>query len=434
MGRLGRLATRGAWCCAAVLLVLLPAAAWAEPDGPRYYYLGPWVEDLSARETTWTQPDGTVGSVALSPTDTVPPWGFIATDAPLADPAFLAFGQDLHAEMGAGEIAAWEMYTNLDVPDGRYTLLDLLWNTLTVWADPTGQTIAPPLMPNRHGDLQLWLQGHSLVRSERIDTGHPLWPKVRDRVRVAYRQVRREATTLEAQKWLGYEERKYRQLGLTDWRELVPPDLRDRQPLKPETVYPDNFNRADGAVGTASGGWTWVITAADTAVVSSNRGQFSISGNNLNVRPPTVSGADNYLQLANVTNPTQGEPTLVVRSGYYCRRTSPGAAAQFYRFSGGWISIGSAGATSIANGDTWYASAEGTTLTSRKNGGAYISTTDTNISSGTTVRLGNWDVRNWYIDDFEGGDIGGGSIAPHVMYYQRMRAAKLDTEVALCER
>lgn len=426
------------------------------PNGPRYYYLGPWVEGANDRgETAWGLPEHTVGAVILSPVGTISPYGFIATDTPLDDPAYMPFGETLGATMDVQQVSAWSAYTGVPVPEGSYTLLDLLWNTLTVWADPEGISTAAPLLPNQAGELQLWLQGHSLVRAESATTAHPAWPKIRDRVRASYRSMRNwaeqaasqiervsaadvqrggrateeqeaietlrnltrrgrslqdakaEAATRlrdQAQKWLGFTARKYARLGVTDWRELVPEDLRDREPAKPETTYVDNFNRANGPVGTASGGWDWVIHTADTATVSSNRGVFSVSGANLNVRPPHLSGDDHYIQV-DMINGAGNEPALIVRgnntAGYhFINRGGWG----WWRWSGSWIQIGVNASPQPSNGNTVYAGVEANTLTAKQNGTNVCVTTDTALSWGVQVRIGNW-TASWTLDNLVAADL-----------------------------
>ena len=278
----------------------------------RYYYIGSWILQSDAElGDYWRSPDHTVGLVDLRGTSGGV--GFFALDQVMADATGYAyFGDSLNATMTPQQVADWAAQTGVSVPAGTYTLLDLLWYTLTDWASPEWDTHAPPIMPTHAGLLELHLGGHSLVRSRAFKgADDPAWPHIQERVQrdmrsawdqgqadseslrtagvgrgiyqriVAYRAanggtVAQARTALRAEvvshprKVLGALVRKY---GV-DWQELVPTDLRAVMggPETPTTTYADDFNRA-------SLGADW--TAVD--------GVFTIASNEF--RGPTIAAS-----------------------------------------------------------------------------------------------------------------------------------------------
>jgi hypothetical protein len=287
--------------------------AFAEPDGPRYYYVGPWQFDSG--EGAWEAPENTVGLVDLSASlpkeDIHGGIGFFALDAPMADPSgYTYFGDSLD---GPGDVTAWETATGADVDAG--SVLDLLWQTCTTDADPTGLAHAPPFTPTRDGTLELHLGGHSLVRSrEWKGVDDPSWPAVREMLRATYRAERADHGRKPARERAENRRKIEQRLGarmadyrIADWRELVPDDLRDWQPRQPETTQSDNFTYSDGAIGAVSSG-AWTVTQGSINV-SSNA--FLGAADNSNARFETsVSSGNHYAQATSLENANRPGPAM----------------------------------------------------------------------------------------------------------------------------
>ncbi len=266
-----------------------------------YYYLGPWrwVEDEGG---CWAAPEGTVGLVDLRPYGgTTEPQGFFATDRKLGSDYDLV-GTELDGILSAAQKGAWKTLLHLDSLSAN-NVLDALWEVLTFRADPEGNLRAKPLIPTVRGDLELWLGGHSLVRSWRFQgQSDPAWPNIQKVIQNDYRRIREfalsEAAALRAiptnpkelagkanrLRWsriyrsarrkgitfdkareavadyqeklhrrvLGGLERKYRTIA---GREFIPDDLPDEESTRPETTITESFNKEDS--GTLGPDLTW---------------------------------------------------------------------------------------------------------------------------------------------------------------------------------
>lgn len=249
------------------------------PSGPRWYYLGPWILTESDEGPCFSPPLRTVGLVDLRGSEGGV--GFFATDAPIEDSGYEFLGTSLDTE---NDGSLWRSLTGASVPDGARSILDNLWLALTECADPDGAETAPPIMPTHKGLLELHLGGHSLVKSRRFQgESDPAWPRIQARLQRNYREIRKESLRSKEDKEaylrvLGAWKTKYRV------REeiLIPADLPREQARRPTTVYRDDFNRADGALGEAtwggvSQGWSWQNGGGGGWTLVSNRAQQSSS-------------------------------------------------------------------------------------------------------------------------------------------------------------
>lgn len=230
----------------------------------RYYYLGPWQTDADG---VYVPPPGTVGLIDLRPTvlqtDT---YGFFATELPLVDLNYEPFGDVLGTLLDALTLTAtqrsrWASMLGLPSVAGP-TLLDVLWETLTTAADPDGETRAKPILPTHRGVLELHLGGHSLVRSRRF-TGpdDPTWPAIQRVLQNDYRRTPEPVRGKVLANWMA----KYRN---ADVRAFIPAGLPVIEPVKPTTTITDDFDRADGALGSSAGGWAWGDVDGPFAIVS----------------------------------------------------------------------------------------------------------------------------------------------------------------------
>lgn len=232
------------------------------------YYLGPWVWDTSKREPFWRSPDDAVGLVDLRPTPACVAtvshernFGFFAVDGELAAP-YLLLGDSLDAPVEADIREKWASTLGISTPDSR-TVLDLLWDLLTLAADPSGTLLTFPLMPTSRGELELYLGGHSLVRSRHFEgASDPAWPKIRDLLQGIYRRRRDDGGRLH-RRLLSIWREKYK---IEDLRQFIPSDLPLEQPLRPETSYSDDFNRAN----SDSLGGSWTEVTGDFDIVSNH--------------------------------------------------------------------------------------------------------------------------------------------------------------------
>lgn len=277
----------------------------------RWYYLGPWLDPVPGDPTrnAYRPPDGTVGLIDLRPMSPGSTYGFFSTDAPLSDSNYEAFGDANGTKldgltMSVAQRNKWASMLGIASTPQAGTLLDLLWDTLTVYADPDGLTHAKPIMPTVNGRLELHLGGHSLVRSARIPsdvTATPHWPQMQRVIQSDYRVVAAQSEKGKTPKershharWLGFLRDKYR---LTDDQAsglLIPSDLPKVKPQKPETTLSDDFNRANGDLGAS-----WAETPGTGWTVLSNQADLDGSGTTYEYAryESDLSGSDHYAQV-----------------------------------------------------------------------------------------------------------------------------------------
>ena len=185
----------------------------------------------------------------------------------------------------------------LDVPTAT-SLKDMLWEILTTLADPTGLLRVKPLMPTVMGNLELYLGGFSLIRSENFDTSHPHWPQVLAVLREDYRRIREERKTFPQhndthKRVLASLAQQFR----CDYHLFIPPDLPDEGVLPPHTTITDNFNRADSdTLGTSSEGWSWTEVAGDTDIVTNAAAAGGAGAGNRSRADSDLSTSNHYSQ------------------------------------------------------------------------------------------------------------------------------------------
>lgn len=222
------------------------------------YYLGhlPWVDDPD--QPAWEPPAGVVGMVDLRsiPDQSVP--GSAEAPAFLATPGTLGSDWDQLGEGDCREISVSTAMQDLwwsvagYRPDGAM-LVDLLWDHLTTGSDPTGDSGVRPLVPNAAGVLELYLPGHSLLKSEPFRWGpHAHTPKLRDAILAGcealfVRVDDGELPIEQVQRIVGGWLRKYR-LPDAQWRAFVPShrQLDFPGPRPPATTFTETWNGADG--------------------------------------------------------------------------------------------------------------------------------------------------------------------------------------------
>lgn len=185
----------------------------------------------------------------------------------------------------------------------------------------------------------------------------------------------------------------------------------------------DNFTGTNGQALSARTGWTV------------NAGSFAIQSNSL--RPSaaaTESGArwsgdsfsaDQYAQCLIVGTEAGRSIGVAVRvstSGaqtWYGVYLSSSTIAQFFKnVAGTWTQLGS-DITGWANGQTMRIEAEGTTIRVLRNGVQVASATDSAIANGAPG-VGGWHSSTTsLIDDWEGGNLGGGGGAnlPAILHH-----------------
>lgn len=261
----------------------------------RHYYLGPWIWQESPEESFWRAPDGALGLVDLRPIAPTSESGFFTTAERLADETgylYLGGGHLSTLAMSPAMIAEWRARLQITDTIQPCTLLDLLWDTLTIHSDPDGDGRALPLMPTHRGVLELHLGGHSLVKSAKWDgKDTPHWDKVLRVLKRSGDEIKKRDKALHG-KWLSAMAAKFR----VDRKEIDPKG----KPEKPATAISDDFNRANGAIGNSAEGWSWAADTGTWNIVSNRARVTETTGSVLSwyCRANTnLSSDDHYAQV-----------------------------------------------------------------------------------------------------------------------------------------
>lgn len=169
------------------------------------------------------------------------------------------------------------------------------------------------------------------------------------------------------------------------------------------TTFSDNFDRADGPVGS---GW---VQVSGTWTIASDLLSPGSSGSTVVLRAAaSMATSDNAAQITiAATTPVsqgvwcRGDSTL--NNGYVLR--SDGTTwALFKVISGTFTSLGTY-AAAVAAGDIAKVQAVGSTITGTINGAARITLTDTSVTSGTSVGLRCMSTSGLKFNDFIAGDV-----------------------------
>lgn len=399
----------------------------------RYYYLGPWLETVElggTREfggntvvmpdrTVYIPPEGTVGLVDLRPPMGTGGYGFFATDRPLGS-NYQPFGDGVNrledVRLNAAQRAMWSSMLGISGLQG-VTLMDALWETLTVLADPDGHVVARPIMPTHRGMLELHLAGHSLLRAQRLTRNHPAFATVCRALQGGYGKIHGKGKGAKvAGKWLEVQRRKLHLAADEAMDLLIPPGLAKQPPGKPTTAIQDDFERGDDFswLGISAEGWAW---SEQTGFGVFGRTATFITGAAMGRAEIDLSSDDHFSQVDIVTMPSIGvivrATTENVFSGTnsyysYIAGTSPTNPTRLYKTVNDSAVAIDGGATQggspIDAGGILRLQCDGSTLTGYVNGQQSLQVTDTAISG--NLRLGLWGiVSGSQVDNFLAADL-----------------------------
>lgn len=269
-----------------------------------YYYLAKWTW-ITGAESYWQAPEpalleATVDLRSLplaGQAGTGEGWLF-ASYRDVADPVDSVYlGTSLSGVLTTAQKDAIAQRLGLTERITSDALLDVLWEVLTVHADPTGERAVKPLMPTSRLDLELHLGGHSLVRAKRLRPNvDPEWPKVLAVLQEDYRRIRQQV--LLGRLADGQHRRVLdfwqEQFGVS-YRTFIPRDLPDERPLRHQTTISESFNKADSDILGPDLVWTELQGDAD---VVSNQCQFQNLGGVTLIRADSdLSSSDHYAQI-----------------------------------------------------------------------------------------------------------------------------------------
>lgn len=224
-----------------------------------HYALAPWSTARDdAGEAVMVSPAGaaTVGVIDLG-ARTGTAFGLFASRDPVPGRDTLALGDDLGAQPDRAALAT---LLKLGEPIVATSLVDVIWELLTVAADPTGVERVRPLRPTARGRIELHFGGESIVRPFRAGLD-PEWPTIQAAIQEDVKRARLvdlargDATYL---KYLATLETKF-QRPYTDFLAAGVPD---EGTVPPETTITDDFSGGVGNFTAHTGGLTAVSATA----------------------------------------------------------------------------------------------------------------------------------------------------------------------------
>lgn len=384
----------------------------------KYYYLGPWQLKIDKYlGGYYDAPDNTIGRVDLRSNIDNESYGFFSSSEYINDSNYIYLGDSLYNKLSNIQLSAWLSCLNLDKVNGL-TLLDILWDTLTINADPDGVDRCYPIMPTSYGIVELHLGGHSLIKSHKF-TGinDPMWTNIQASIRRDYKGISNiykkysgKHSDLLMAKLLGSWKLKY---NISDEKLFIPDDMEKIKAIDPTTTVSDDFNRSDGNIGSD---WADESGTGDWVIVSNKARASNTSAVNVTKHATSMSSSDNYsgAYIVDNTGDFAGRPGTSI----CCRQTTD---QNFYFMLFNNVSDATDGirlfkcvsgsntqldqGASGPSGYNFYVEADGSSI---KGTASYLSleltATDTSISSGVGVGLRMTDTRG-FVDDFYGGDL-----------------------------
>ena len=312
-------------------------------------------------------------------------------------------------------------------------LVDAVWDCLEGGADIDGAIGPLPLVPTTRGNLELHFAGHSVVKSRRFKWGSDAAsPKLKQLLRKEFRGLLQNAKAGKLKdnkhhlRVLDYWCDKY---GVSDWREFVPANLQKDVPgrVKHETTITDNFNRADGSLGSSSEGWSWTVTGGSWAI-DTNRAK-STSTNSYARAEFDLSSADHYAQMSVVggfSSPANSE--LLVRQSasvafthymYVVREGSSSTTHRIYKaIVGVYTLLSTVAETSPVAPFTMRNSVNGSSITGSIGGVSKIGPlSDTGISGNLRTGMSAESTADQIFDGFQAADLAAGTVIPVLRHH-----------------
>lgn len=383
----------------------------------------------------WSRPDG---AVAMLDTRSIPqcaqavtPAGlaiFITPDATNLGSDYINLGTDPLRTLTEQQKRQWESAFKLPQTLAANRLRGVIWETLTLQADPIGDDRCLPLLPNRRRRFELWLAGQLADSKDWSRTGFEHAPMI-DLLKRMYRRIRQ--ATLDGKtpsdhhrKWLGFQVRKFRDY---DYHNFIASDLPDEEPLEPTTTLLESFNQGDST--TLGPDQTWSEGRGDWSTVSNKAGLASRdAAAQMRARVTTaLSGDDQYAQceIFNVATSKYQGPNVRQADGantFYTAIAGDGLIYLTKLVTGTQTNMTNASQTA-GNGQVWKAEIDGSTLKGYVDSTEKISHTDTAIPSNLFCGISQFAVADGTIDTWEAADLaapGGLSIPIAMHHYKQM--------------
>jgi hypothetical protein len=402
-----------------------------------HIYLAPWVWNTTETPNApfWDAPLArscllridlrpvSVQAEPGAPTSRGQGFGLFVYDQQVSVPGAVYFGGDLNRVLTRQDRESWKGPLNISELLEGATLGDVLWNTLTVHTDATGQGRVKPLLPRANGEMSLRLPSLGLMRRQKVGPGDAEWSAVVEVLQDDYRKLRREALGSypagdpgreHYKRVLGNWRLKY---GVSDHRLFIPRDLPDEGWLPPSTTITESWDYSDN--DNPDGDLDWIEDSGDFDIVSNGLRLVDNSEAWRACRAnSSLSGDDHYAQA--LLKQRSGSYTVTVLA-----RKAASPTMTFYYAGGnnsgdyriGKLVSGTHTILAIPSGSpTWpwtgKLEVNGSDLELFDGGASKGTTTDTAITGNLQTGVGgatNFSACEW--DDFEAADLspGGGS-------------------------
>ncbi len=399
---------------------------------PRFY-LGPYVRTRRPRGFSIAEaalhtvdmlepPPGSLSSIDLSSRSGASDVGFFILADAAPDPGgnytLLGQGGTLRDIMPSEQLKrTWGSRINLgpgQKPDGD-SLIDILWTSLTIHADPEGIDRVGPLIPGFSGGWEILLNAPAPIQVVPFRLTRPEAAPMIDRMRRDYRRLREQALAGELNGDPNYHRRilkawgeRYRIARPQDV--FIPGDLPPEDPLEHSTTLSDNFNRA-------SLGSNWTVVEGAASIVSNELDQDGPASGRLNSgirHQPVLSTADHFVQiLSKPQNPFVWVGPMARMSNvtdydayWFYSRQEAGARALGKNTAGGGEATIASDSGGAAGNLTLKLEVVGSSLRSWQNGSLALSGTDAtitgNVRGGTGTHLNATLIRfgdDWLAED-----------------------------------
>ncbi len=384
-----------------------------------HWYVGPWQRDEKAEIPAWVPPAGTVGCLDLRSLPQMVSGGgqgVFLIDGPVADYELLGTGDPKDIKSSQAIRDRMPKREKNRAPQGD-DLLSHLFDAICDGSDPTGDTFAKPLMPDDSLRVGMSIGPFSLQWKTAPWAYH--WDKIQDVERADFQRCFDDSVSGRSN-----DKEHHRRVldalcdkyGADDWKTFVPTKLRKSIPgrLKHETVFADDFNRADGALGTASGGFTWTLVQGTITVASNQAKGTGGSGIRSTARTQSdLSSADHYTQAVWPSGSVGSQGILArfvstatndATESYYLLHQAAATTHQLYKKIGASFTLLNNNSFSMSAGALMRLMANGSAITTFGNGVQQVTATDTAITG--NLRTGIYGGTNNVIwDSYEYGDL-----------------------------
>lgn len=337
-----------------------------------------------------------------------PGYGIFVLSAPNASVGTL-LGQKISDILDSTKLSTIKTALNLSsAAFTNTTILDILWDLLTKYADPDGTTAVRPLMPTIRGNLELHIGGFSLVRREHYDPAkHPLVLQV---VQNNYQKIKTGGGD-SYRRYLSVVAAKLK----VPWQEIIPLDLPQEEPLPPHTAIHDDFTRADQTpLGTSSEGWSW-YTVWGTWSIASNQAKCTGTGTDVNhARAEQDLSTDDMYVQSNVWYGSSLNICVQAREStandgtnwafYYAGPSSATLCQLCKKVAGGGYSLIDSHAITYSAGALVKIIVDGSSISYYYNGSLLNTVTDTDITGNLRSGIQNYSDGNGLHDNFEAAD------------------------------